>query len=90
MKSVRNSPRPFYNVLQHPCFLPATQSADIDTGVSSTQSREEAGIDGNYPEFLKNLGPHGHDWLASLFTFFVFNESHPKQGIRPIIRPIRG
>ena len=43
--------------------------ADADKGLVVTKAKKAAGVDGIFPEFLKNLGLEAHNWLASLFTY---------------------
>ena len=60
-----------------PLARPYTRE-DVDIGLSSTKSGKAAGIDGIYPEFLKNLGPKGRGWLASFFTHIHSSGVIPK------------
>uniref|UniRef100_H3ALS0 Endonuclease/exonuclease/phosphatase domain-containing protein n=1 Tax=Latimeria chalumnae TaxID=7897 RepID=H3ALS0_LATCH len=55
-----------------PLHIPPSQRP---TALTATKSGKASGVDGIYPEFLKNLGPKGQIWLAK-FAFnilFYFN-----------------
>ena len=42
---------------------------DIDLAWKITKAGKAAGVDGIFPELLKNLGPLARTWLASMFTY---------------------
>ena len=43
--------------------------SDIDLALKKTKAGKAAGVDGIFPELLKNLGPLARTWLASMFTY---------------------
>ena len=43
--------------------------SDIDLALKTTKAGKAAGVDGIFPEFLKNLDPLTRTWLASMFTY---------------------
>lgn len=51
---------------------------EIDKGLSNTKSGK-AGMDGIYPEFLKNLGPKAKKWLADFLSNIHSSGLIPKE-----------
>jgi len=41
---------------------------ELQTAIKSVKLRKAAGLDGIYPEFLKNYGPNTIKWLSNFFT----------------------
>uniref|UniRef100_H3A334 Endonuclease/exonuclease/phosphatase domain-containing protein n=1 Tax=Latimeria chalumnae TaxID=7897 RepID=H3A334_LATCH len=48
----------------HTTFSTAFTTEEVNTVLTATKSGKASGVDGIYPEFLKNLGPKGQIWLA--------------------------
>ena len=53
---------------ENPIYVPYLVS-DIDLALKTTKAVKAAGVDGIFPEFLKNLGPLARTWLASMLTY---------------------